>query len=134
MLGTALRRSIFKDICGNQVKIFYSLLFFFNSISYAEVFEGEAEFIDSTEVTHLCPEGDICINPHWNRYKITAASKLTGDQVELVAAHKHTHVHNTKYVWQFELVESNKHPERCLIEAEWIILNLDVMVDNAKEL
>lgn len=115
------------------MKCFYLLLFCFSSISYAEVFKGEAEFLDSTEITHLCSEEDICINPYWNRYKIIAVSKLTGERVELVAAHRHTHVHDTKYVWQFELVESKEHPEKSLIEAEWIISNLDVRIDHAAE-
>ena len=115
------------------MKSVFIVLLAFCSISSAETFDGRAEFIDATEITQYCPEEAFCINPCWNRYKLKAVSKLTGEHLEVLAAYRHTHQHVTNYVWRFELLESNKHPEQNLIKANWIISNLDVRVDDEKE-
>jgi len=127
------RVPFFKGVRATLMKSVFIVLFAFSSISSAETFEGKAEFIDSTEITHYCPEEAFCINPYWNRYRIKAVSILTGEHIEILAAYRHTHRHDTKYVWRFELLESNEHPEKSLIKANWVISNLDVRVDDENE-
>ena len=98
-------------------------------ITLGDEYKGRAVYIDSTEIPIECPAESICINPYWHRYKIKAKSQKTGEFIQLIAVHRHTEEHNPDYDWIFKLKPSKGLAEKQFIGADWVIYDLQVLVE-----
>ena len=109
-------------------KIIFLLVIIISPLVFGDEYKGKAEYIDSTEVPFACAAESICVTPYWHRYAIKAKSKMTGEFVQVIAAHRHTEIHDTDFEWIFKLRSSEESAEKQFIHADWVIYELQVLV------
>lgn len=109
-------------------KIIFLLVILISPIVFGDEYKGTAEYIDSTEVPFACPAEFICVFPYWHRYTIKAKSQNTGEFIQVIAAYRHTEIHDSDYEWIFKLKPSKGFAEKQFIHADWVIYDLQVLV------
>ncbi|MEL7023532.1 MAG: hypothetical protein AAGL69_07255 [Pseudomonadota bacterium] len=69
-----------------------------SSPSYAELFVGSAEYLESHELQIACEEDEFCMNPWLNLYQFIGVSVGSGEDVEFVAYNSGSII-RTEYLW-----------------------------------